>query len=98
MTSHFRRALFAAFLLSFAAPLFPHGALAAAKPQQAAATPAVDRTQWRKLQRRMHKDEVKNLLGDPVTVSVSRFSEVWYYPRGSVTFDGKGRLDMWTEY
>lgn len=98
MTHRSLRALFAAFLFSLAAYFFPPGVLTAAKPPQAAAAPAVDRTQWRKLQRRMHRDEVKNLLGDPVTVSVSRFSEVWYYPRGSVIFDGKGRLDTWTEY
>jgi hypothetical protein len=61
-------------------------------------TPAVkDRTQWRKLQRRMAKDDVKKLLGEPDSVSVSRFYESWYYPAGSVTFDGKGRLDLWTE-
>jgi hypothetical protein len=60
-------------------------------------TTAKDRTQWRKLQRRMTEDDVKKLLGEPDTVSVSRFYESWYYPAGSVTFDRKGRLDLWTE-
>lgn len=100
------RRLAVAFSLSFASYFFPHAALAAAKPSQAAegsatqasSAPAHDHTQWRKLHRKMSKDEVKNLLGDPETVSVSRFAEVWYYLRGSVTFNGKGHLDMWTEY
>jgi hypothetical protein len=56
-----------------------------------------DRTQWRKLQRHMTKDEVKQLLGDPDTVSVSRFYEAWNYAAGSVTFNSKGHLEMWTE-
>jgi hypothetical protein len=47
--------------------------------------------------RRMYKDDVKNLLGDPDRVSVSRFYESWTYGGGSVTFDGKGRLDYWSE-
>jgi len=100
------RRLFTAFLLSFAAYFFLDGTLAAIQnpqtpegsPAQASPAPAKDRSQWRKLHRHMPKDEVKNLLGEPDTVSVSRFSEVWNYPRGSVTFDGKGHLDMWTEY
>lgn len=56
-----------------------------------------DRSQWRKLQRRMSKDEVRKLLGEPVRVSVSRFYESWDYSRGTVIFDGKGRLDAWSE-
>jgi hypothetical protein len=56
-----------------------------------------DRTQWRKLQRHMTKDDVRKLLGEPTTVSVSRFAESWYYLGGDVTFTSKGRLDMWTE-
>lgn len=59
--------------------------------------PAKDRTQWRKLQRNMTKDDVRKLLGEPVTISVSRFSESWYYVAGSVTFTSKGHVDMWTE-
>ena len=56
-----------------------------------------DRSQWRKLQRRMSKEDVRKLLGEPMRVSVSRFSEVWDYSGGSVTFDGKGRADSWSE-
>jgi hypothetical protein len=56
-----------------------------------------DRSQWRKLHRRMSKDDVRNLLGEPARVSVSRFYEEWDYPRGTVIFDGKGRLDSWSE-
>jgi hypothetical protein len=65
--------------------------------QQTSAPPAKDHTQWRKLQRKMTKDDVRKLLGEPDTISVSRFSESWYYVAGSVTFNGKGHLDMWTE-
>lgn len=65
--------------------------------QQATTPPAKDRTQWRKLERKMTKDDVRKLLGEPDTISVSRFSESWYYVAGSVTFNGKGRLDLWTE-
>ena len=61
-------------------------------------TPASkDRSQWRMLQRRMSKDDVKKQLGEPLKVSVSRFYEAWYYAGGTVTFDGKGRLDSWSE-
>ena len=61
-------------------------------------TPAQsDRSQWRKLQRRMSKDDVRKLLGEPTRVSVSRFYETWDYPRGTVIFDGKGHLDSWSE-
>lgn len=56
-----------------------------------------DRNQWRMLQRHMTKEDVKKLLGEPVTVSVSRFFESWYYQGGTVTFNGKGRVDMWSE-
>jgi outer membrane protein assembly factor BamE (lipoprotein component of BamABCDE complex) len=45
----------------------------------------------------MSQDEVKKLLGEPPKVSVSRFYATWYYLGGTVTFDGKGRLDSWTE-
>ena len=71
--------------------------LSGARMKESSAPSLKDRTQWRKLQRRMTKDDVKKLLGEPGTVSVSRFYESWYYQAGSVTFDGKGRLDLWTE-
>jgi hypothetical protein len=62
-----------------------------------AAPSGKDRTEWRKLQRRMSKDEVKKLLGEPFRVSVSRYYESWDYLGGTVTFDSKGRLDFWNE-
>lgn len=71
--------------------------LTSARTKENAPVAGKDRTPWRKLQRRMTKDDVKKLLGEPDTVSVSRFYESWYYAAGSVTFDGKGRLDLWTE-
>ena len=71
--------------------------LGTARSTQSSAPPAKDRSQWRMLQRHMSKDDVKKLLGEPTKVSVSRFYESWYYASGTVTFDGKGRLDSWTE-
>lgn len=65
--------------------------------QSNAATSARDHSQWRKLHRRMSKDDVKRLLGEPDRISVSRFYEAWEYGGGSVTFNGRGRLDSWTE-
>jgi hypothetical protein len=72
--------------------------LAAAQPADASNPAPTDRSQWRRLQRRMSKDDVKKLLGEPTTVSVSRFYEAWNYQRGTVIFDGKGRLDSWSEF
>jgi hypothetical protein len=71
--------------------------LTSAPTRGSGAVTAKDRTPWRKLQRHMTRDDVRKLLGEPETVSVSRFYESWYYAAGSVTFDGKGRLDLWTE-
>ena len=71
--------------------------LAGARTTEKGAAAGSDRSQWRKLQRHMTKDDVRKLLGEPKTVSVSRFAESWNYVGGSVTFDGKGRLDMWSE-
>lgn len=56
-----------------------------------------DRSQWRKLQRHMTKEDVRKLLGEPKAISVSKFAESWYYVDGNVTYNGKGRLDMWSE-
>jgi len=73
-------------------------ALLGARPSMESSTPAAkDRSQWRRLERKMPKDEVKKLLGDPVRISVSRFYEVWFYDGGSVTFNGKGHVDSWSE-
>ena len=71
--------------------------LGARRSKENGAPARIDRNQWRKLQRRMSKDEVRKSLGEPDRVSVSRFFEVWDYAGGSVTFDGKGRVDSWTE-
>jgi hypothetical protein len=65
--------------------------------QNSAQAPKEDRSQWRKLQRGMSKDDVKRLIGEPGKVSVSKYYEFWYYGGGSVTFDAKGRLDSWNE-
>jgi outer membrane protein assembly factor BamE (lipoprotein component of BamABCDE complex) len=56
-----------------------------------------DRAPWRQLKRHMSKDDVRKLLGEPARISVSRFDEEWDYPRGTIMFDGKGRLDAWSE-
>jgi hypothetical protein len=71
--------------------------LVAAAQAPTDASPQNDRTQWRKLHRHMSQGDVKNLLGEPNRVSVSRFYVEWDYPRGTVVFDSKGRLDSWSE-
>jgi hypothetical protein len=73
------------------------GLLGAAQSDQAGAPVQKDRTQWRSLRRHMSKDDVRKLLGEPRRVSVSRFYESWDYMGGTVIFDGKGRLDAWSE-
>jgi hypothetical protein len=73
-------------------------ALVGAGPSAGSAAPVGrDRSQWRKLARRMSRDDVRKLLGEPLRVSVSRFYESWDYLGGTVTFDGKGRVDFWSE-
>ena len=70
----------------------------AAQAAQGGAPAGQDKTQWRKLQRRMSKDEVRKLLGEPLRISVGRYSESWGYSgSGMATFDAKGRLDFWLE-
>jgi len=71
--------------------------LGTAQAPQGGAPVAKDRSQWRKLQRKMAKEDVRKLLGEPLRVSVSRFYESWDYFGGTVTFDGKGRVDFWSE-
>ena len=73
------------------------GLLGAARSTQSSIRAGKDRSQWRMLHRSMSKDEVRKLLGEPDRVSVSRFFESWEYSGGSVTFDGKGRVDSWGE-
>jgi hypothetical protein len=66
------------------------GLLAAAQSNEISTSAQSDRSQWRRLQRRMSKEDVRKLLGEPTRISVSRFYEAWDYPRGTVIFDGKG--------
>jgi hypothetical protein len=73
------------------------GLLVAAQSTEINTPAQSDRSQWRRLQRRMSKEDVRKLLGEPIRVSVSRFYEVWDYPRGTIIFDGKGRVDSWSE-
>jgi hypothetical protein len=73
------------------------GLLGAARSTQSSAPTGKDRSQWRTLERHMTKDEVRKLLGEPDKVSVSRFYEAWEYSGGDVMFDGKGRVDSWSE-
>jgi hypothetical protein len=73
------------------------GLLASPPSTQKVTPPVKDKSQWRQLRRRMSQDEVKNLLGEPDRVSVSRFYDSWYYLGGSVTFDSKGHVDFWSE-
>lgn len=73
------------------------GLVGAAQSSQSSTPAGKDRSQWRKLKRRMSEDDVRKLLGEPDRVSVSRFFVSWYYGGGSVTFDGKGKVDFWSE-
>jgi hypothetical protein len=73
------------------------GLLGAARSTQSSTPAGKDRNQWRTLERHMTKDEVRKLLGEPDRVSVSRFYEAWEYSDGDVMFDGKGRVDSWSE-
>ena len=66
-------------------------------PQQNTTSSRDDKTQWRKLQRGMSKDDVRKLIGEPGKVSVGKYFEFWYYAGGDVSFDSKGRLDSWDE-
>jgi outer membrane protein assembly factor BamE (lipoprotein component of BamABCDE complex) len=106
MTHNAWRNLIAALLFTAVVFFASGGVLAAGHPSCSpaatqsteSATPAQsDRTPWRNLHRKMSKDDVRKLLGEPLRVSVSRFYEAWDYPRGTVIFDGKGRLDAWSE-
>ena len=71
--------------------------LATAQTAESSTAGTKDRSQWRKLQRHMTKDDVRKLLGEPKAISVSKFAESWYFVDGNVAYDGKGRLDMWSE-
>ena len=73
------------------------GLLSSVRSTETATAVQKDRSQWRRLQRHMSKDDVRNLLGEPTRVSVSRFYEAWSYLGGTVTFDGKGHVDSWSE-
>jgi len=54
-----------------------------------------DLEDWAKLRRKMNKDTVRVLLGDPLRVSGAG-QEVWSFPfGGSVTFASDGKLESW---
>ena len=55
---------------------------------------------WRQLTKRMTKEEVIGLLGQPGKIHAVTFAEFWYYPDiygGKVRFDDSGRLQAWNE-
>ena len=70
----------------------------AGQAAQSGAPAELDKTQWRKLHRRMSREEVRKLLGEPLRISAGRYCESWgYMGSGMVTFDSKGHLDFWME-
>jgi len=71
--------------------------LAAAQTTENRTAGTKDRSQWRKLKLHMTKDDVRKLLGEPKAISVSKFAESWYFVDGNVAYNGKGRLEMWSE-
>jgi len=71
------------------------------RPVVAAPAPAADGPSryeledWAKLRRKMNKDTVRVLLGDPLGVTGSG-QEVWSFPfNGKVTFGSDGKLESW---
>ena len=71
------------------------------RPVVAAPAPAADGPSryeledWAKLRRKMNKDTVRVLLGDPLGVTGSG-QEVWSFPfNGKVTCGSDGKLESW---
>lgn len=59
-----------------------------------------DRQNWRRLEDRMSKAEVRQILGEPGKVSSASYGDTWYYPDvlgGTVSFDRQDRVDGWDE-
>lgn len=57
-----------------------------------------DKAAWRKLKKDMSKDQVKQLLGEPVTIHRFDSFEVWNYNKYSnVQFDDDGNVTGWRE-
>jgi len=67
-----------------------------AKPAQVVDGPSrYELEDWAKLRRKMTKDTVRVLLGDPLRVSGSG-QEIWTFPfGGTATFTSDGKLESW---
>lgn len=61
---------------------------------------ALDKLNWRKLQRGMTEGEVEKLLGSPARVDAMTAFTLWHYGdrRGQVTFEARSRtVHAWSE-
>lgn len=60
-----------------------------------------DKASWRLLKKGMHKDEVRQILGEPPNVVTNaNYGDIWYYPDtkgGNVSFDVGSLLTSWSE-
>ena len=61
---------------------------------------ATDKQKWRKLNKGMYQDEVRKLLGEPLSVESNVFTH-WYYSNSTlqsyVIFDDNNRVYGWKE-
>ena len=60
------------------------------KAEMPSAVIPADKGNWRKLQLGMYKAQIRQLLGEPDTITKGRRHELWFYAAegfGSVTFD-----------
>ena len=55
----------------------------------------IEKQRWRGLSKSMSREQVRQLLGEPLRVEGGAF-EYWYYGRGSVTFY-KNVVNSWRE-
>ena len=52
---------------------------------------------WRKLERGMSKDEVREILGEPENVLTLSIISTWSYPNGGSVSFMQGKVDGWME-
>jgi outer membrane protein assembly factor BamE (lipoprotein component of BamABCDE complex) len=62
------------------------------------ATVSPSKANWRKLEKGMSASEVEQLLGSPSKVDVFSSFSIWSYAAGGqVKFDGRRKVDGWSE-
>jgi hypothetical protein len=72
-----------------------------AKPVVNSPTRWKDKANWRLLKKGMHKDQVRQILGEPPNIVANiNYGDIWYYPDaqgGNASFDVKNLLTSWSE-